>query len=413
MSPARLLGVLALLWPLAAAAQPAVEVRSERILLDGQPFALRGAAGKERLAELKALGATTLRTFGEEGPEVLREAEKLGLKVIFGFWLEHPRRGFDYGDRAAVQRQLDRLRDTVLRHRDSPALLMWGLGNEVEAELTDDRAVWPAIGEAARLVKSLDPARPRLAVLAEVGGDKVARLMAAAPDIDVLGVNSYGEALPSLPERVRAAGWRGPLVITELGAHGQWQAEIKPWGAFVELTSTEKAARLRRYLHELAPRTAGQIVFLWGQKQEVTPTWHSLFLPTGEWTEGVQVMAEQWGGTTPGANRAPRLVALELPGGDHVAANAWTAVRATGLDPDGDGLQADWTVMAEARELGKGGDLEPVPSKFPQAVRAPQTMPGEWRAEIGGLAPGAYRIFVTLRDGRGAAAVGNLPFLVR
>jgi hypothetical protein len=400
---------------LAAVALPAqadVALRGQDILVDGKVFQARGASGQTRLAELKALGATVVRTYGEESPAVLAEAEKLGLKVIFGFWLEHPRRGFDYNDRASAEKQLAVLRATVLKYKDSPALLAWGIGNEVEAELADDSVVWPAIGEAARLVKSLDPAHPRMAVIAEAGGGKIAKLMKAAPDIDMLGVNSYGDALLDLPARVRAQGWRGPLIVTELGAEGQWQAGKKSWGAAVELTSTAKAARLRRYLHELAPKTAGQILFYWGQKQEVTPTWHSLFLPSGEMIEAADVMAEYWGGKT--ENRAPRIVSLALDSGQDsfVAGKPFTA-RVSGLDPDRDALRVEWHVMAESRDLGKAGDAEAVPPDFPGAIRNRKGGQGDWTVEIAGLSPGAYRLFLVLRDGKGAAATGNLPFLIR
>ena len=198
-------------------------MRGQDIFVDDKIFQARGASGHTRLAELTARGATVVRTYGEESPAVLAEAENLGLKVIFGFWLEHPRRGFNYNDRAQAERQLAALRATVLKYKNSPALLAWGLGNEVESELADDSAVWPAIEEAARLVKSLDPRHPTIAVLAETGEDKVRKVMSQAPHIDVLGINSYGEALLTVAARARAQGWRGPLVITELGAAGQWR----------------------------------------------------------------------------------------------------------------------------------------------------------------------------------------------
>ena len=187
---------------------------------------------------------------------------------------------------------------------------MWGIGNEVEAELTDDALVWPAIGEAARLVKSLDRAHPTMAVLAETGGDKVRKLRERAPSIDVLGVNAYGDALLTVPDRVRAQGWTGPIVVSELGALGQWQAGKTAWGALLEPSSTAKAAALRRYFPAVAPKTAGHFVFLWGYKQEVTPTWHSLLLPSGEWTEAAEAMAQAWNGQTPGGNRAPRITRI-------------------------------------------------------------------------------------------------------
>jgi len=329
-----------------------------------------------------------------------RERENLRREAIAGQipLLEHPRRGFSYADRNQVDAQLARLRDLVLRHRDDPALLLWGIGNEVEAELADTSAVWPAIDEAARLVKSLDPAHPTLAVLGETGRDHVTRLRRAAPGIDVLGVNSYGDGLLTLAARVRAQGWSGPLIVTELGALGQWQAAKTPWGAAIEPTSTEKAARLRRYLAALAPETGGQLLFLWGHKQEVTPTWHSLLLPGGEWIEASEVMAEAWRGTTPGGNRAPRIAGLRLTAPDRAELDA--------IDPDGDALSVEWRLLEESTDLRKAGDAEAVPPDRSAALHEA----GMRGVRVGPLGRGNYRLFVTVRDGRGAAATGNLPF---
>ncbi|MGE0667560.1 MAG: glycoside hydrolase family 2 TIM barrel-domain containing protein [Sphingomonadales bacterium] len=387
---------------LAFAAVPAhadVHVSGEQILVDGKPFPIRGAGGEQRLDLLKQLGATVVRTYGDPPDAVLEEAQKLGLKVIVGFWLEHPRRGFDYADPAQAGAQLERLAAFVKRYRDHPALLMWGVGNEVEAELDDDSRVWPGIGQAAALVRRLDPEHPVMAVLAEAGGGKVAKLMRAAPAVDVLGINSYGDALPNLPQRVRAQGWKGPIVVTEMGAIGQWQAQRKPWGASIEPSSTEKAALLRGYLQALAPATAGQVLFYWGQKQEVTPTWHSLLLPDGSWTETAEVMAGAWGGKTPGGNSAPRIGRFDMEAGRAV-------LEVT--DPDGDAMAVQWSVMAESTDLRKAGDLETVPATFGQALAA-SDLAG---ARVGALPAGHYRLFVTVRDGRGAVATGNLPFMV-
>lgn len=393
----RLIGLVVALACAAPAFAADVAVHGRDLLVDGRHFIARGVAGGHRMAELKALGATTVRSYGEPPDRMLDEAAAHGLKVIVGFWLEHPRRGFDYRNRALVEAQLARLAAMVRKHREHPALLMWGIGNEVEAELADTSLVWPAIEEAARLVRSLDPRHPTLAVVGELGRDHAAKVKALCPTIDVLGVNSYGDGLPSVPARARDQGWTGPLLVTEMGALGQWQAGKTPWGAALEPTSTDKAARIRRYLAALGPETAGQLLFLWGHKQEVTPTWHSLLLPTGEWTEPVEAMAERWGGATRGNNRAPRIRSLQLDG-------ARATLQAD--DPDGDTPQVEWQVMAESTDLRKAGDAEAVPPVVPQALRG-ATRDG---VELLALPPGNYRLFVTVRDGRGAAATGNLPF---
>lgn len=402
--------VLPLLFLLLTAVPAYADVRVEgtRLLVDGKPFQAHGVAGWGNLDMLPGLGVTTIRTYGDNAEDVLDTAQRLGLKVILGFWLEHPRRGFDYANPAHVGPQMERLREFVLAHRDHPALLMWGIGNEVEAELADDSQVWPAIEEAARLVKSLDPHHPTLAVLAETGVDKVAKLKAQAPSIDVLGINSYGDAVPSVPARARAQGWTGPLILTELGAIGQWQAPKTEWGAAIEPTSTRKAALLEKQLSAIGADSAGQILFLWGWKQEVTHTWHSLLLPGGEWKQTTEIMAKAWGGETPGGNRAPRIASLAFAGPDIVAPGGEISARLEASDPDGDPLAVEWEVMEEQKTLLLAGDAEPELRRFPQAIRHG----GRESVTLGGLAPGAYRLYVTVRDGRGAAATGNLPFRV-
>ncbi len=395
----RILLALVFLFP-PASAYADVRVAGQQVMVDGKSFPIRGAGGEQRLDLLKGLGATVVRTYGDPPDAVLDQAQKLGLKVIVGFWLEHPRRGFNYADPAQANAQLERLAAFVKRYRDHPALLMWGVGNEVEAELDDDSQVWPGIGQAARLVRQLDPKHPVMAVLAEAGAGKVAKLIEAAPDVDVLGINSYGDALPSVPERVRAEGWNGPIVVTEMGAIGQWQAQRKPWGASIEPTSTQKAAMLRGYLRALAPATAGQVLFYWGQKQEVTPTWHSLLLPDGSWTETAEVMAQAWGGAPPGGNHAPRIGRFDMEAGRAV-------LEAT--DPDGDPMTVEWSVMSESTDLRKAGDLEAVPKSHAEALLS-SDLTG---ARLGTLPAGRYRLFVVVEDGKGAAATANLPFLVQ
>lgn len=407
------LALLAVPWLSAApAAAGQVQVRGTEILVDGKPFVPNGAAAEGRLADLKALGATVVRTYGQEPGEILDGAQRVGLKVIVGFWMGHPRRGFDYADRRAVEAQLEDLRHMVERYRSHPALLMWGIGNEVEVDLpaAQAMAVWPAIEEAARLTRSLDPQHPVMAAVAEVGDEKAALLRRLAPSVDVLGINGYGDGLLSAVDRARAQGWTGPVVLAEIGPQGHWDAARAAWGAPIEPTSTRKAERMRSYLAAARSDSAGAIPLLWGHKQEVTPTWYSLLLPSGEWTETVEVMAEAWGGHVPGApNRAPRIRSLAFNGPVSFPAEAGAAVTLWASDPDGDPLQVEWQVMAESTVRSVGGDPEPVPPSFPEAVKggSPQGV------RIGGLPPGRYRIFAIARDGRGAAATGNLPFEVR
>ncbi|MFG1359038.1 glycoside hydrolase 5 family protein [Xanthobacter pseudotagetidis] len=397
----------------APAAASQVSVQGRDILVDGRPFLPRGASGTVRLADLKGVGANVIRTYGEDPGETLDAAQRIGLKVIVGFWMGHPRLGFDYANRAAVDDQLAALRRMVERYRSHPALLMWGIGNEVEVEADPEStlAAFAAVGEAARLAKTLDGQHPTLAVVAELGGTKIADLKRLAPAIDVLGINSYGDGAMSAPARARAEGWSGPLLLTEMGALGHWQAPSTPWGARFEPTSTQKADRLRRYLAATEHAAAGALPFLWGQKQEVTPTWYSLLTPSGEWTESVEAMAGAWGGKVPGGagNRAPRILSFRLAGADSAPAGTDFRTLLAATDPDGDPLKVEWQVMAETTARSVGGDPEAAPPSFPEALMD-GTPTG---ARIHGLPAGRYRVFAYVRDGRGAAATANLPFEIR
>ncbi|MAJ80289.1 MAG: hypothetical protein CMK30_03010 [Porticoccaceae bacterium] len=61
------------------------------------------------------------------------------------------------------------------------------------------------------------------------------------------------------------------------------------WGRPIEQNSSEKAAankyRYDNFVITNKNQCVGAFVFLWGQKQERTPTWYGLFLENGRHTE--------------------------------------------------------------------------------------------------------------------------------
>ena len=64
-------------------------VRVERInsqwelLVDGNPYYIKGGGGTVKMQELKAAGGNTIRTWGLENAQaILDEAQSLGLKVM-------------------------------------------------------------------------------------------------------------------------------------------------------------------------------------------------------------------------------------------------------------------------------------------------------------------------------------------
>ncbi|MDX1545773.1 MAG: glycoside hydrolase family 2 TIM barrel-domain containing protein, partial [Rhodothermales bacterium] len=323
---------------------------------------------------------------------------------------------FDYDDEQAVAEQLERVREEVLKYKDHPALLIWGIGNELNLGATNPK-VWDAVNEISEMIHEVDPHHLTTTMLAGIDSTLVREIQARAPDLDLLSIQMYAD-IENLPERIEDAGWDGPYMVTEWGATGHWEVEKTPWGAPIENTSSVKADLYRtRYETAIAPDSAqgvGSYVFLWGQKQERTPTWYGLFLPTGEETESVDVMHYLWNGEWP-ENRAPRLEAATLDGRtayDGITLQPGQAYPAevVSRDPDGDPLRYAWEVREESTDLGEGGDDEREPDLVPGAVDTPDaarvnvTAPRE---------PGAYRLFVYVYDGQGSAAHANIPFYVR
>jgi hypothetical protein len=406
------------------AAGSKVELRQSadrwELLRNGEPYRILGVGGPGPLVLAKESGANSVRFWGiqqlEEtdasGKTNLEQIEELGLTFSAGIWLEHERHGFSYLDPEMVQKQRQKVRDAVRRYKDHPNLLVWGLGNEMEIfpGLPEAVRVWKEVEELAKIVKEEDPDHPVMTVIAGADERKVREIMEHYPSIDILGINAYsGAAGTGL--RLRGLGWKKPYVITEFGPPGHWEVAKTAWGAPLEPTANEKAAQyfatLQSAMEDKEGMCLGSYAFLWGQKQETTPTWYGMLLPTGEKLPAVDAAVRQWTGKWP-ANRSPKIESLRFKSGaDRAKAGTRLEAVAAVSDRDDEALTYEWTVMAESTDIKHGGDAESVPPSFPDALEA-GTGP---ECAVTLPAAGAYRLFLVVRDGRGGASTANLPFL--
>ena len=113
------------------------------------------------LEALKEAGGNSIRTWGEDDLEpLLDRAQELGLTVTVGIWLGQERQGFNYADPGSVRREVEKARRFFRRYRRHPALLMWGLGNEMEGS-GDNPVIWRTVNEIARIAKTETPTTRR------------------------------------------------------------------------------------------------------------------------------------------------------------------------------------------------------------------------------------------------------------
>ncbi|WP_404308528.1 glycoside hydrolase family 2 TIM barrel-domain containing protein [Neorhodopirellula lusitana] len=387
----------------------------------GEPFFIRGAGGTDHLTELVENGGNSIRTWGIEsldkqvdGKPLLDRCQELGIAVCVGLWIQHERHGFDYTDQASLMKQRKMVRDAVQKHKDHPAVLMWGLGNEMEGPSSDEDVphIWKELNELAAIIKEEDSNHPVMTVIAGASGNKVRGILEHYPNIDVLGVNSYAAA-SSAASAIKAAGWEKPFVLTEFGPSGHWEVPQTAWGAAIEPTSRKKAASYyvtqSMLVEDAADICVGSYCFLWGFKQEKTSTWYGMFLESGEKLPQVDAMCRAWTGKWP-ANRCPRMTSFTSDLNQAtVRPGQKINVHVDATDPEGDSLEWTWAVQAETTEQSVGGDRESVPPFFPDCIVKTDGGDAVIRTPT---KPGSYRLFVIVKDGKGGASAENRCFQV-
>ncbi len=413
-----------LVWTTAAAADEAPQWRifqtdnGWRLLKDEQPVYLQGAVGSSHWDVLRACGGNAVRVNANK--KNLDEAHYHRLMVMANLPVRGERNGMNWGDAEQVDDQKRKVLAVVEELRGHPALLFWAVGNELDhipGEKSHHPQLWKRLNELAAAIKQIDARHP---VLTVVGTgryqEKVQHIARDCPDFDLLGINSYGD-LASVTTQTREH-WPKPYVIAEWGPTGHWQVPKTKWGAPREQTSSEKANIIgdRYQTIILADKThcLGSFIFYWSEKQETTHTWYGLFYG-GLRTESIDVMQRAWSGAWP-KNRAPGVQGLAIEGFSdpravylRPAQSYRAGVQAT--DPESDPLTFAWSIRPE---------VEIPPDSYAGSKEQPaKTLEGLIRnpgsSQINFTAPqtaGPYRLFVTIADGQGNVAYGNIPFFV-
>ncbi len=390
---------------------------------DGKPYYVKGVGGEVQLDYAIKIGANSIRTWGiDDADRVLEEAQEKGLTVMLGLWLQHERHGFDYDNEEKVKRQFLHFKNVVDKYKDHPALLCWGIGNELDLQYTNPNC-WDAVQDIAKYIHEVDPNHPTTTVTAGLDSLELHEIMTRIPDLDVYCINTYGD-IGGVVEKLERFGWKGPYMITEWGPNGYWEVGKTKWDVSIEQNSTEKKkVYLDRYTKYIADQknSLGSYAFLWGAKQEYTETWFGLFSKDDKPTEPLDALEYVFTGHQP-EKPSPTVKGLYIGDktkNDNVYLNAdeyydanidaYIATKVDNFLPDTEGkLSYSWKVLRESTDKKSGGDKEEEASSVGVRIKNKKSKAIQFRAPA---EEGAYRLFVTIVLGD-KEAYANIPFYV-
>ena len=382
---------------------------------NGEPYYIKGAGAKAHFKLLNQSGANSIRIWNSNNDSFLDSAHKYNMTVALGLYVRPERSGMNYNDQYAVQGQIEQLKTEVLRLKDHPALLVWGIGNEIDLRYSNFK-VWETIEEIAKFIKKVDPNHPTMTVIAGIDPSKIFMIKKYCPSVDILGLNVYG-AIENAADNVRKYNWEKPYIVSEWGVNGPFETKSTSWGAKIEPPNGVKASdRLRRYTELIKTDTQkclGSYCFLWGQKQESTATWHGMFLSNGFPTEAIDVMHYCWTQRWP-SDRAPSITniflnELKWQKEHFLAPNTKTNLVVDFMPYNNKDVYFEYHLFPEAFTNKIGGDRQRSPKEIELNILSVD------KNKISFMTPkkkGAYRIFAYVKNKNNQYSVANVPFFI-
>jgi len=232
-----------------------IKVSRGRLYLNGQPLNFRGVgvhedtrtqgfavdnAFRDRLmGEVRAVGATVLRTHYPLHPRIHELADRQGLLI----WSEIP----VYAVKTLYLRQEKvrelaalEMRRNVETNLNHPSVMLWSVGNELSARPGPVQGDY--IRRAAEIAKDIDPTRP---VGIAFAGYPSAGCQTEYAPLDVVGVNEYfgwypgpggklfdRSKLSSYLDSVRKCYPRHAIVVSEFGAEANREGPVEEKGTW-------------------------------------------------------------------------------------------------------------------------------------------------------------------------------------
>ncbi len=329
--------------------------------LEGETFEVKGSCGHEVVEEIFAAGGTAIRAYSTSSvsPDFMRRASDAGIKVLLGVWLtaaEGATSNF-YDSATNVSNQFATLKTQIDAYKNYESLLAWSIGNEIDpADIPNPAPLYQAVQQVARYIREVDHYHPCLTAHAGADTNKIMRVRTWAPDVDIIGVNSYYPHVYNVSSNLITAGWNGPCFITEYFLRQPMNMihetnGMTSWGGVIEPVSGEKYTKLLEIYSDAilaqANRCFGAFVFkgaLGVAGFRVTHTWYPMMDDNLKPTPSYDAMRECWGGPDAPELIAPKVETIKL-NGHYAWDSGFVITNATGT------LTATVTVTAPTTNL--------------------------------------------------------------
>jgi hypothetical protein len=373
-----------------------------QLTVDGQPYFTKAVTfdpavmdPATSLPDVRSMGANTVRDWATDvSPTTdgfFAQAQKNGIRVIAGLWIDTNQ---DWTNNAAYQASmLQTITSTVAHYRDSDAVLMWGVGNEVMLNRTGDQQIAYAkfVEKAVQAIHAADPNHPVTSTEAHTSEWNIYQQY--TPSLDALGLNTYSGIAGAQWYWQNGNGggaFTHPYILTETGPLGWWAGE-SPQDANGQTLQPTDTATAQHYvdawnsLVAAAGEDLGGAMFHYTNETDIQATWFSIN-PGGLKRASYYALAQAWGGSV-GSNRPPVVSTMTVP--TSVAPGASFTIAAPATDPDGDGMT--WQVKDTLSTL-----------EYPvQASIVPSTGAGGTLIVTAPTQPGVWRFYVYVTDGHG------------
>ena len=391
------------------------------LTLNGKPFELKGVGinygygtyGQDFMKMAKEMGANTVRSWnytqGVLGKSYLDHAQKNGLYVASWMWLNPAKDEYKTISYKKGSPYRKRCRERVLRWvndlKNHPALLMWGLGNEVIffSKSEEEKIAFARfLNELCEMIHNIDPNHP--IIYASMEAQALPYLVKYTPELDIIGMNTYS-SLISMHKRWEMTGFNKPYILTEFGPVNKWGVSKDVNGLPMDPPDWHKARQYKRFFKDINKYKGyclGGFVFHLGELCQWTDSWWNL-----TWGRlkrpSYWVAYEAYTGEKP-QNRPPKINSVGLSKQNNIKPFEEITVEVDAEDPDGDSLTIDYDLRTV-----KEGIVQRRVEEYYEELAIPTESGFKLKAPS---CEGTFILYILVKDGHGNVAIANRSLII-